>query len=257
MEIDLITFLAQVINLIILLFLLRKFLYLPVLKIVAERQKFIADTLQDARNEKVKAQKITAISEEKLAEIENQKNEILHQVGNDAKKLSEKLQHQAYDDFAAEQRKLRSKIVAEQKAFEAEIQHLTVEHFIKFADKALQQMADANLNVQIIKKFIGKIREMPAMQVKQLQELWTNSGKIEIQTAWDLSDEDKEDLQRVLRQQFEIGKKVEFVYVKNQKLVCGLAIVVQDQLISWNLAEYADDFYRRLNNDMQKLLNKG
>ena len=41
MSIDLFTFFAQIFNLLLLLYLLRRFLYLPVLKAVDERQKFI------------------------------------------------------------------------------------------------------------------------------------------------------------------------------------------------------------------------
>ncbi len=257
MEIDLITFSAQVINLIILLFLLRKFLYLPVLKVVAERQKFIADTLKNARDEQAKAQQVMALSEEKLAEIESQKNEILRQAGNEAKKLGEKLQQQAYSDFADEQNKWRNKIVAEQNAFTAEIQHLTVEHFVKFADQALKQMADVELNEHIIKKFSEQIKQMPEAQKLQLCEVLQKQRKIEVQSAYELSEHNKDELRNCLQQQLKISTDTKLTFVANQKLVCGVAIAAHDQLISWNLAEYADDFYRRLNSDVQKLLNKG
>ena len=70
MQIDWWTFAAQIINLIILLFLLRKFLYIPVLKAVDARQKLIADELRKAADEHKKAARLTRECERRTAEIE-------------------------------------------------------------------------------------------------------------------------------------------------------------------------------------------
>ena len=91
MSIDLFTLIAQVINLIILLFLLRKFLYIPVLKAVEERQKLITSELKNAEETRVKAEELEKKCQQKLVDIENQKQAILLQTQNEAQELSNKL----------------------------------------------------------------------------------------------------------------------------------------------------------------------
>ena len=57
MEINWFTVIAQVINFLILVWLLKRFLYKPVLNAIAEREKKIAAQLSDAEVKKAEAQK--------------------------------------------------------------------------------------------------------------------------------------------------------------------------------------------------------
>ncbi|MEO6949003.1 MAG: hypothetical protein ABI123_05190, partial [Ginsengibacter sp.] len=57
MKIDWFTVIAQVINFLILVWLLKKFLYKPILNAINEREKKIRDQLKDADDKKAAAQK--------------------------------------------------------------------------------------------------------------------------------------------------------------------------------------------------------
>ena len=57
MEIDWFTVIAQVINFLILVWLLKRFLYKPVLNAIAEREKKIAAQLSDAEAKRSRGQK--------------------------------------------------------------------------------------------------------------------------------------------------------------------------------------------------------
>ena len=99
MQIDWWTLIAQIINLVILLFLLRKFLYIPVLKAVEARQKLIADELQEAAVAKRKAQELTVKCTERLADIEAQKQNILAKANVDAEQLAQNLMQEAQQQY--------------------------------------------------------------------------------------------------------------------------------------------------------------
>jgi F-type H+-transporting ATPase subunit b len=57
MKINWFTFIAQIINFLILVWLLRHFLYKPILNAVDEREKKIAGQLKDAKADKADAKK--------------------------------------------------------------------------------------------------------------------------------------------------------------------------------------------------------
>ena len=58
MSIDFFTFVAQIINLLILLFLLRKFLYLPILRVLEERKALLESEYKVAEIARKKAENL-------------------------------------------------------------------------------------------------------------------------------------------------------------------------------------------------------
>ena len=67
---------AQVVNFLILLFILKKFLYKPLLKVLDERKKKIADSLRNAEE-----------IEKRLAETEEKKDKVLAKTAEDVQKM--------------------------------------------------------------------------------------------------------------------------------------------------------------------------
>jgi F-type H+-transporting ATPase subunit b len=250
MQIDWWTFIAQIINLVILLFLLRKFLYIPVLRAVEARQKLIADELKEAANAKKQALKLTDECNKRLADIEAQKQKILAQTGIDAGKLADSLMLEAQEQYKNACQQWQNKLIGEQQSFEATVRHLITEYFTGFADKALTQMADIHLNDLIIAKFIDKLAD-----IKQEQHL-ENKQKFEIQSAQPLNKKNQELLQKTLQKQFKLATNVKFEYTLNQSLICGIIVQAEDQQISWNLADYMQEFQAQMNAEMQKLFKR-
>ncbi|HHD92190.1 MAG TPA: ATP synthase F0 subunit B [Candidatus Portnoybacteria bacterium] len=70
-------FIAQLINFFILLFILRKFVYQPILKILKQRQKKIEKTEKKAQALEEKMKNLNQFEKTKMAEIEKKSNEII------------------------------------------------------------------------------------------------------------------------------------------------------------------------------------
>lgn len=99
--------LAQVVNFAILLFILKRFLYKPILKVLAERKKKIAESLQNA--EEIE-RRLTAISEREAEavlksakegeKIIKQATEYAAQIIDEGSKKSEEIINKAYEEAA-------------------------------------------------------------------------------------------------------------------------------------------------------------
>ena len=96
---------AQVVNFLILLFILKKFLYKPVLKVLDARKKRIEDSLKNAEEIERQLQKTKEQSEEIIAstlkeaqKIMDQTNEAATQILADANKHAEQVLLKAVDD---------------------------------------------------------------------------------------------------------------------------------------------------------------
>ncbi len=247
MQIDWWTFIAQIINIVILLFLLRKFLYIPVLRAVEARQKLIADELQEAANAKKRALKLTDECTKRLSEIEAQKQKILAKANTDAGKFAESLMIEAQEQYKNARQQWQNKLTGEQQSFEAAVRNLIAEYFTIFADKALTEMADVHLNDLIVAKFIDKLADIKP------EETLENKDKIEIQSAQPLNQKNRDLLQKSLQKQFNLPANIKFDYTINQALIGGIIIQADDRQISWNLADYMQEFQGKINTEMQQL----
>ena len=106
MLIDWFTVAAQVINFLILVWLLKRFLYKPVLNAIDEREKRIAAQLQDAEKKKAEALKEQADFQHKNEDIDHQRAALLADATNAAKTEREKLIAAARQDSEALRTKL-------------------------------------------------------------------------------------------------------------------------------------------------------
>ena len=75
MNIDIFTFLAQIINFLVFLFILNKLVYKPIMKAMKERNNQIKTTIDDADNKLKEAEDLRTKYNEELRNIENYKEE--------------------------------------------------------------------------------------------------------------------------------------------------------------------------------------
>lgn len=257
MSIDWFTLIAQVFNLLILLFLLRKFLYLPVLKAVEARQKFIEDELEKAAQSRIKAEKAEKLCLQKAQQIEREKQNVLAEVHREAEKLAADLREQAENQYHQSEQEWKAKLQSEQKSFNTALQVLVAEHFNKFAEKALRQMADIDLNEWIIKQFIQKIKDMSEEERNKLRENLQSQTILHIQSAQVLSTELKKQIEEFLRHECGVSDKVKFSYDINDDLVSGIILQGGEYMIEWSLNGYLQEFKKIMTKEVSHLINRG
>lgn len=257
MSIDWFTLIAQIINLLILLFLLRKFLYLPVLKAVEIRQKLIADELKKAEQSRLKAEKAEALSLQKVKDIENAKQQILADAQREAVKLAADMRQDAQNQYIASKEQWQQRLQNEQKNFDISVQKLTAEHFNRFADKAFRQMADEDLNVWTVKQFMQKIKNMPDKELSELQDNFHSQNSLQIQSALELNDQLRAELEDLLREHCRLSAQTKFVYQINRELVCGIVVQAEEYMIEWSFNTYLEEFKQTMANEINRLIARG
>ena len=112
MLIDWFTVIAQVLNFLILVWLLKHFLYKPILSAIDAREKKVADELADADAKEAEAQKEKEEFKRKNEEFDQQRAELLSKAKDEAKaelqRLLEEARREASDLRSKQQEALRS-----------------------------------------------------------------------------------------------------------------------------------------------------
>lgn len=142
---------------IVLLYLLKKFAWKPILSSLNDREKFIKDSLQQAENARKEAEELLEQNRQRMAKAEDEAQKIIAQ-GRD---YADNLKEQMLAESKAEAKKMIDDATAEierknKEAFgnlKAEIASIAV----NAAEKIIRQSLDPEKHKQLVEKYIQDI----------------------------------------------------------------------------------------------------
>jgi F-type H+-transporting ATPase subunit b len=237
MLIDWFTVGAQALNFIILVWLLKRFLYKPILNAVDAREVRIAAELADADAKKVEAQKERDEFRHKNEEFNQQRTALLSKATGEANAERQRLlddARRAADALSAKrQDALRSDAINLNQA----IRRRTQQEVFAIARKALMDLATTSLEERMSEVFTQRLRSMDGKAKDGLAEaLRTASGPVVVRSAFDLPEAQRASIQKALNETFSADILVRFEAVPD--VVSGIELTTKGQKIAWSIADY-------------------
>ncbi len=160
MEINWIQLIGQIINVLILVWLLNKFLYKPLLKLIKDRNKRIKEGLELAKANEEARQKIKKLEEERLAAAEKKVLELIQKAKREANQEAKEIIHQAQLKAKEEMEKQRRLLLEELKEERAKIKEEASDLVVKVSEKVLSDLLDKTTQEKIIKNALSKLEKM-------------------------------------------------------------------------------------------------
>lgn len=257
MGIDFVTLLAQLINLGILIWLLKRFLYQPILKMIDERQALIDNEIRQAKQATLEAEKEKRAYQKQLADFNAQKDALYLKANEDAEQLKHKLASEAKTAVQVSHKNWQQELASEKQAFDENLQTAIIDNFKTFAADALHDMADTDLTTLILRKFESKFLKLPKSKLATLAEQLQQLGRAQIETDCALPTEQKKHLQAFIIQSLGLkSAAVKFVFKVNPELISGIQILAGEQMISWNLNAYLTEFNQNMDAAYAELLHQ-
>src|ERR1022692_4435567 len=145
MLIDWFTVAAQAINFLILVWLMKRFLYKPILNAIDEREKRIATELANADKKKAEAQKESDEFKHKNEEFDQQRAALLSKATDEAKAERQRLLDEAQTAATAVSSKRQEALRAEELNLRQAIGRRTQQEVFAIARKALTDLATTSL----------------------------------------------------------------------------------------------------------------
>ena len=239
MLIDWFTVAAQVINFLILVWLLKRFLYQPVLNAIDAREKRIANQLQDAEKSKAEALKEQTEFQHKNEDIDHQRVALLADATNAARTERDKLIAAARQDAEALHAKLEKANHDEFENLNKEVGILAQKEAISMARKILNDLAGANLEQSIADTFGRRLQGLDDKSRAQFQELLRVSESSVVRTAFQLSDAQKATIVDSLKPF--IGQGTRITFETKPELIAGIELIANGQKIAWSISNYLGD----------------
>lgn len=248
MEFNLSTFIIEIANFLILIWILQRLFYKPLLAMIAQRKQHIDQTLADAQAVRQKAEAECTLYENRQKLWEQEKLtalSALHQQMDAERhvKLSE-LQH----ELEEERQKHLVTLNRQKQEFERYAQQHALKNGAQFATMLLQQTASPELEARFVHLLIERLVTLPAACEQHLQLLENQQNlAIKVTTAYPITPM----LQRQLEQHFVtlISLPLAFDYQQDTTLISGVRIDIGAWVLQANLkhelsgfAELAYDF---------------
>jgi F-type H+-transporting ATPase subunit b len=160
MLIDWFTVGAQALNFLILVWLMKRFLYKPILHAIDAREKRIATELADADAKKAEAQKERDEFQHKNEEFDQQRAALLSKATDEAKAERQRLLDEARQAADALSAKRQETLRNEAHNLNQAISRRTQQEVFAIARKALTDLATTSLEERLGEVFTRRLREM-------------------------------------------------------------------------------------------------
>jgi F-type H+-transporting ATPase subunit b len=248
MQIDWLTVGAQVVNFLLLVFLLQHFLYRPVLEAMARREKRIADRLKDAAAREDTARRKADDFERQTATIETRREEVLAEAEKQAEARRRDLLAAARAEVEQAEGRWRKDLQREQREFLGEVRREIAAAAQAVARKALADLADAELEKQMLGKLLG---ELDALDDDARAALAQAAGGVTVCTAFALDGSLRSQTTRALHER--LGGDTPVRYAQDESLACGITLEGGGHRLGWSLADYLEGLEQRLRDRLSAL----
>lgn len=237
MLIDWFTVGAQLLNFLILVWLLKRFLYKPVLDAIEVREKRIASELADADAKKAEAQKERDAFQAKNAAFDAQRGALMDKAAADAKLERDRLLEKVHRELDALRAGQTAVIRKEQTSVGKAMAQLVTEEVFEVSRKALADLANVSLEERIGEVFTRRLRELdPQAKAALAGALRTSTEPATVRSTFDLGPGQRSAIQNALNEDFSAEIRVSFETAPAG--ICGIELNANSQKVSWNIAEY-------------------
>ncbi|MEE4276597.1 MAG: F0F1 ATP synthase subunit delta [Thermoleophilia bacterium] len=238
MQIDWLTVIAQIVNFLILVWLLHHFLYGPVTKAMERREKRIADRVQEARDAKEQAEEEKRTYRERRGALEEEKESILSEARETAQEKKKELIREARDDADARRREWLEQVETQEREFLRDLRQRVAREFFELARRTLRDMADEDLEARMARVFVRHLEELDEDDRRRLASAAEDAGGLTVQTSLDLSADEQDDLSRALVET--LGADVDVAYRHEPSQPFGIELRAGSQTVDWTLDDYLD-----------------
>ncbi|WP_455204053.1 F0F1 ATP synthase subunit B family protein [Kaarinaea lacus] len=245
MQIDWVTVVAQIINFLVLVYLLKRFLYGPIINAMERRERAIAAQQQQVQEQLAEAERETSIFRDKSKALEQQRQTVLAQAKNEADQQRNELLQQLREEIQQTRLKWYTEVQREQEGFLKALRQEMASQATSIARQALKQLANADLENEIVRAFIQQIQSITDDEVQAITAAYEKSAAdIVITSRFEIPSAMQQELSRVLRDQ--LGIDVPLRFNRSEDLFCGIGLQVSGYKLVWSVDDYLVGVEERL-----------
>ena len=254
MGFDLVTFIAQIVNLFVLVWLLKRFLYRPILEVIEKRQQEIRNTVQAAEDMRLESQKERKKWEKEKSDYETEHQKELSQITQELEEKRKEGLEEIKSSLQRQRLKMQNDLLAEMAALHTDIGHFIATDFMHLAGVALKELSNCCPLDQALNLFLKKIKTLDKKEIKKINIIIQKQNVIFINSSETLSKNQVQEVTKTLQKTFILSKKCKIKFGIVPELILGIEMRTGDISLDWNLKGYLDILNANLDATMSNLV---
>lgn len=238
MHIDWFVFFSQIVNLMILMFLLKKFLYGKIVGAMDAREAKIAGLFAEAEQSRQEAESAAETHARKLRELDERHESLLDKSRLDAESYRERLEEKAREETDFLKTRWIEAVKSERENFLRELRHLAGKQTYAVTRRVLHDLAELDLEERIVEILAERVASMDEGERSRFREPLENGGVVTVTSAFDLTPERREKLTAALQRH--IAGDIEVAFLRSDDLLSGCELRSDGHKIAWSIKDYLD-----------------
>jgi F-type H+-transporting ATPase subunit b len=239
MLIDWFTVVAQVVNFLVLVALMKRFLWRRLVAVIDKREQRVAGQLAEAEAKHQEAQRLMAETRAMAEELDKNKAALQEAAKHDAEEQKSAMLRQAREEIQNLEAKWHEDLEREQAAFLDEVRTRAATGMLAVIRRALADLACSDIQHCALQVFMEKLKTLDAAAVRDL-----TGRELSVLTAGELEEADQRAVREALERQLGPGLRLKFE--RTQSFAWGIELRGNGRRIGWNSDNYIDSLKESL-----------
>ena len=241
MELSWSTFVLEIINFLILVWILKHFFYKPVLDVIAKRRAEIDDSLNSAEALHADAEKLQKQYEGRLADWDQERQQARTALNQELDAERAKKIGRLQTELEQVREKTRVVEARHQVVAMREMEETALKQAARFASRLLAQASGAETGSNLVELVITELSRLPPERITELRNSYGQAPDTAlVVSAHRLSDNQREQLEQVLMTV--VCPEVKVQFEQNSELLAGVRISVGAWVLGANLRDELEGF---------------
>jgi len=250
-QIDWLTVAAQIVNFLVLVWLLQRFLYRPITDAIGRREQRIADRLNEARAARGAAEEEAETFRRRQQELEERKEDILSSARDEARALRDRMEDEVRKEVEEKRAAWRDHLDAERAALLSALQRRAGHRILDITGRILSEYADTGISERAVATFAERLATLDPQTRDRLAEAASEAQTAMVETGAALSGAAKGRITRALREA--LSAEIDVEYREDDGIVIGARLTIGDVTAEWSAARYLD----RLRVELDEVIDAG
>ncbi len=245
MELDLFTIIAQIVNFLVLLFLLRAFLYKRVLAAMDEREATIQSRWKEAERSQEAAERDAEHYAAKRRSIEEERTQVIDEAQRQAQEERKQRKQEAREAVDRQRQEWMEQLEQEKHEVLRNIRRQVGTEVFQISKRALADLADEDVHARVVEVFLQRVNEEESEAATSLAKiLRDSSGSLEVRTSLALSGKQRERVEQAVARYTKSERSVTFH--ESEDILCGIEVHANGTVVSYGLGDYLDSVEERM-----------
>jgi F-type H+-transporting ATPase subunit b len=254
--IDWFTVIAQIVNFVVLILLLKYFLYDRIIEAMDRREETIRSRLEEAGSKREEAEQEAESYRRKNEEIDHQRSEMLSQARQEAEDERKLLTKKAREEVEETRQRWHESVEKEKSAFLRDLRQLAANQVYAISRRALGDLVDAELEQRLVEVFLSEMHEMPKEKIHTMAEAIQKQGNTAtLKSRFELPAQLRRKITEAVRRS--LSEDADIAYETVSDMILGIELKSGGEKVAWSLESYLNNLEQRareaLESETQKI----